>query len=159
MPVQLNTIQIDELKGTDETWYIDTDKVKYSINVLIFFSYNYNAIYNFGQEMLDIQHILNPSLKVTVSGTVIKNTGFIPKDLPYYNIDYRVNLFETPDQICESFLARITPYVTEDFLYYITQSTDYTRRFVLQFQNDFDKETVTQQISNIQAMLLSNHML
>lgn len=159
MPVQLNSIQTTEIEGTDTTWYLDSSYSKFTIVVLIFFSYNYNAIYNFGQKMLDFQHVLNPKLQITVSGSMVHNTGIISKELPYYEIDNTTNYFENSEDIFKSFMARITPYVSDDFIYQKTKDTSYSLEYTLQFKNEFDKEIITQQISNIQSELMSNQML
>lgn len=159
MPVQLNNVQTAEIEGTKTTWYLDSSYSKFSIVVLIYFSYNYNSVYNFGQKMLDFQHVLNPKLQLTVTGSMVHNTGIISKELPYYDIDNMVNYFEQPDDIFKSFMARITPYVSDDFIYQPTIETSYSKEYVLQFKNEFDKNIVTQQLSIIQSELMSNHML
>lgn len=159
MPVQLNAIQLDEVMGKPEVQYVDLDQAKISLNIVLFFSYNYNTIYNFGQAVIDVKNLLNPKLKVTIDGITVTNLDVIPKDLPYYDIDYRNNYFESSDDILKSFIARLIPYVQTKFTYVITYKTDYTIHMSMFFENEYDKEVIVQQLNNIQAMLLSNHML
>lgn len=158
MAVTLNSIQAQEITGTQTDLYLDQSYNNLSVIVVAFFSYNYSMLYNFGQRSLDFQHIVDPTLKLTVSGALVHNTGAIPEDLPYQSVSSQLVL-ENPDDVIQSIVARITPFIKEDFVYSVSSKTTYSVQLVFQFMDDYDKEIALQQISNIESELCQNKLL